>query len=135
MTMMQAPDHLQSQIATEVEELELEISQAQEMKGRGEAVKRLLDHTDFNAVVMEYWFKDEAVRLAHLVSDPQLTDHQRACVQRDIEAIGGFRRFLQTTEMFGFQAAQSLQEHEEALAEARAAQSTIVAGGETEDDA
>lgn len=135
MTMMNAPDNLSAQIANEVEELELEISQAQEMKGRGDAVKRLLDNVDFKAVVLDHWFKDEVVRLGHLVSDPQLTEQQRACVQRDLEAIGGFRRYLQTLEMFGFQAAQSLEEHEEALAEARAAQITIIAGGDVEDGA
>jgi hypothetical protein len=120
-------------IDSEIEEMELEISKAQEMKELGEAARRLIDNTDFNKLVMETFFKEEVIRLGHLVSSPNLTPDQRDNVRRDLEGVGVFQRFLNGIEILGNTAAQALEEYQEELAEARASQVTIAAGGDAEE--
>lgn len=60
-----------------------------------DSLNRLKGNRDFRKLVLEGYFKDEAVRLVHLKADPAMaTPDRQASVVREIDAIGSFRGYL-----------------------------------------
>lgn len=61
----------------------------------GEAVARLMSNKDFKKIILQGYFKDEAVRLVHLKADPamQSEESQRSIVLQ-MDAIGSFHQYL-----------------------------------------
>lgn len=103
-----------------VQEIELSIEQAKEFVERGKALERLRANPDFQAIVLKGYFENEAIRLVHLKSDPNVQGaEQQAAINKDIDAIGAFQWYLRVTQMQAQQAAVAIADGEEALDEIR----------------
>ena len=105
-----------------IQEIELNIKEAQKMVDLGAAVQRLATNRDFKKVVMEMYFEKEAVRLVHSKSLPAMqTPEHQASILRDIDAIGSFYQFLRTLEIQAEMARRAVEDgetlREEILAE------------------
>jgi hypothetical protein len=82
---------------------------------------------------MEGFLKEEATRLALLVSDPALNPDARESVMRDINGLGAFNRYLSMLIQIGFQAERAIEENEETLEDLRQESAHMIAdedGGE-----
>jgi uncharacterized protein with PhoU and TrkA domain len=79
----------------ELQHIELTEQEAKATIELSKALDRLSNNRDFKKVVLEGYFKDEAVRLVLTKANPACSDEsiQKAIV-RDIDAIGSFRQYL-----------------------------------------
>lgn len=96
----------------DIHEIELSIEAAKEMVARGELAVKLANNSAFKKLVLDGYFVDEAARLVHLFSDPNLNDEQRAMVERDLIGIGAFKRYLQTVRQIGQMAEREISDAE-----------------------
>jgi len=80
-----------------IQDIELNIKQAQMLVDTGNALERLRNNRDFNRIIETGYFKEEAVRLVHLKSDPsmQTTEYQESIV-RQMDAIGALIQYFNT---------------------------------------
>lgn len=87
----------------QVQEIELNIKQARKKVDLGESLERLKSNRDFKRLVLDGYFKSEAIRLVHLKSDPSMqTAERQAAILSDINAIGSFSQYLAVvTQMAG----------------------------------
>lgn len=84
----------------------------------GNSVERLRSNRDFNKVIVEGYLKQEALRLVHAKSDPNMQDpDKQAAIVRDIDAIGTLYQFLSLAERQGDMAKAQLDSIEEARSE------------------
>ena len=105
----------------DIREIEVSIEEAKKIAKRAERVRRLEKNPDFKALILEGYFTEEAARLAHLVTDPQVIQGGHLdFVQNDLKGIGALKRFLTATLQLGDIAAQEVKEYQEALEEIRA---------------
>lgn len=104
----------------EIQELELSIEAAREIVERGNMAARLAHHPDFKKIVMDGFFRDEAARLVHLLSDPNLPEKDRAHVQNAINGVGYLKRYLHSLVQMGVVAEKEIAQGEETLEEIRA---------------
>lgn len=76
-----------------VQAIEENIRQAKLIAGKGEALERLRQNRDFKAVILDGYFKEEAIRLVHLKADPsmQSPDMQKSIVAQ-MDAIGSLNQ-------------------------------------------
>lgn len=106
---------------SDIEEIEVTIDEAKKIAKRAERVRRLEKNADFRALVLEGYFTEEAARLAHLVTDPQVIQGGHLeFVQNDLKGIGAFKRYLTATLQLGDIAAQTISDAERELELARA---------------
>ena len=94
----------------DIHEVEMSIAAAKEMVERGEMAAKLADNPAFKKIVLDGYFVDEAARLAHLYSDPNMSAEQRGMIKRDLAGIGGFKRYLQTLVRMGQMADDEIRE-------------------------
>jgi len=97
-----------------IEEIELNIKEAKKMVDLGKALDRLHSNRDFKKVIGEGFFKDEAVRLVHLKSDPsmQSEEHQEA-VAKQMDSIGGLVHYFRTVAHRAMLAEKAIEADEE----------------------
>ena len=78
-----------------VEAIERSIKQARVAVEESNALERLRNNKDFKKVILDNYFKEEAVRLVHLKADPsmQSVDSQKSIVAQ-MDAIGAVSQFL-----------------------------------------
>ena len=105
-----------------IQEIELNIKEAQKMVDLGAAVQRLATNRDFKKVVMEMYFEKEAVRLVHLKAAPSMQGkEQQDSIVKEMDAIGSFYQFLRTLEIQAEMARRAVEDgetlREEILAE------------------
>jgi len=97
-----------------IQEIELNIKEAQRMVDLGAAVTRLTNNRDFKKVVMEMYFEKEAIRLVHLKASPHMQEPARqAAIIKDMDAIGAFYQFLRTLEMQAEMAKRAVEDSEQ----------------------
>ena len=105
---------------SEIAALEYQLDGYRKQIERGQAVARLMANRDFKKIILEGYFKDEAVRLVHLKQAPDFqTDDKQRNILRDIDSIGTFRNYLNLVEYFAGQASQAIGVTESVLEEAR----------------
>jgi len=107
---------------SEIKEIEMSIDAAKEIVERGERAMRLSQNPDFKKVVMDGYFVDEAARLVHLYSDPNISEEIRGHVHRDLLGIGAMKRHLSTLVQMGVFAKNEINESREVLDEIRASE-------------
>jgi len=75
----------------------------------GSAVARLADNRDFKTVMINGYFRDEAVRLVHLKADPsmQSAESQRSILSQ-MDSIGAMSLFLAIAVKMGGMAGQQV---------------------------
>ena len=108
-------------------QLELSIEQAKANIELGRSIERLYKNKDFKKVVLEGYFKDEAIRLVMSKSNPQLLRDspvmKAADIQADLDrmifAIGSLQQYLFTCSMIAQQSEKAIQDDEQALEELR----------------
>jgi len=83
----------------QIQEIEQSIQGARITVELGNALARLHSNRDFKKVVLDGYFRDEAVRLVHLLSDPNMqTPDKQATILSDIRSIGALGSFFKTLE-------------------------------------
>lgn len=109
------------------EEAEIELTLEQYEEGKkylnqikevGDAARRLPKNEDFNALVMEGYFTNEAHRLADLITSGKLNEKTLKDCQRQLVSIGDFRLYLKNMLDQADMADQELEMLEEARDEA-----------------
>lgn len=110
----------QHEIEQEIAQVELTKKQAEQIVEMGKKARDLADNPLFKELILDGYFMNEAARLVHLSSDPMLSDKQREDVNRDIQGVGGLKRYLRTLTMMADNAASELENSIETLAELRA---------------
>ena len=105
----------------EIEAVEREIAQAKVTVQFGAAVEKLKANAEFKKVVLDGYFRDEAVRLVHLKGDPAMqTEESQDSIVKAIDAIAGFSGYLNTALAMARMAEKSLESNEEVLTELQA---------------
>jgi hypothetical protein len=107
---------------TTTQEIELEITQAQELVRLGEALERLYANADFQAIIGKGYFQDEAIRLVHLKGDPtpsNQTPEMQASIVKEIDAIASLAWYFRKVLAQAQGAREAIQESEEFLEEIR----------------
>ena len=96
--------------STVLQDIEANIKNSKELIDLGASVERLKSHRDFKKVIIDGYFKDEAVRLVHLKADPNMqTPDRQASIIRDMDAIGAFASYLNITLVMADRAAQAIE--------------------------
>lgn len=105
-----------------VKQIEVTIEQCKEVVERGKSLERLLEHPDFNSLIMKGYMERESHRLTLLLADPACeTAQARENVVRDLSAIAQLNAFFRTVRTAAEVAHRSLVEHQELLQEELAA--------------
>jgi hypothetical protein len=81
----------------QLQEIDINIKQAQKIVEQGNALERLRNNVDFKRVISEGYFEQEAVRLVHLKSDPNMqSDERQKSILAQMDAIGSLNQYFQT---------------------------------------
>lgn len=97
-----------------VQAIEENIRQAKLIAGKGEALERLRQNRDFKAVILDGYFKEEAIRLVHLKADPsmQSPDMQKSIIAQ-MDAIGSLNQYFTAVVQQGSIALKAISADEE----------------------
>lgn len=114
-------------MSEQIKQLELSIEEAKEMIALGDAIEKLYKNTYFKKVILEGYFKDEAIRLVMAKSNPMLLQGNAVMksddIQRDLDrgifGIGFLQQYLFTRLKFAEQAKKALSDSELMLEELR----------------
>jgi tRNA A58 N-methylase Trm61 len=96
----------------DIEEVEIDIEHARKAIKKMEALDRLYKSKDFQDVVVEGYFKEEASRLVLLKGDLNIPDESIAHCDKMINGIGCLRGYFQMVNHFGDQAKQAMDDFE-----------------------
>lgn len=81
--------------SVELQAIEQNIKQSQKTVELGDAYARLLSNRDFKKIVLEGYFEQEAIRLVHLKSDPNMQSAEsQKSIATQMDSIGNFKQFL-----------------------------------------
>lgn len=96
--------------------IELNVANARNQKDLAVSLERLYSNKDFQAVVTNGYFREEAVRLvlARGAANLQTPEHQ-AKLQAEIDAVSRFSSYLDTINFFGQQAVKAIEDGEAEL--------------------
>jgi hypothetical protein len=104
----------------QIHEIEINMEQAKSFIGMGEALDKLHKNRDFKKIIVEGYFKEEAIRLVNLKSEPAMqSPEKQASIIRDIDAIGSLRSYFGKLYMQADQAIEAVKAGEEAIEEIR----------------
>jgi hypothetical protein len=99
-----------------VEEIQLNIDQARGVVALGESLDRLFQNPDFREVIVEGYFRDEAVRLVELKAAPQMAKPQyQEPILKAIDAIGALQQHFNKIRLMADQARQAIEDSEQEL--------------------
>ena len=99
--------------SAELQRLEENIKQAQKMVDLGNALERLKSNRDFKKVVQEGYFEQEAIRLVHALSDPNMQNPEaQQSIHKQMISIGGFSDYLNTLTALSGMARRSVESDE-----------------------
>jgi hypothetical protein len=96
-----------------IKQLEQNIENGKKLIELNNALQRLAENRDFKKVILENYFKDEAVRLVHLKGSPamQAEAHQKSIVG-SMDAISALFQYFTTIEQQAHLAKRSIEEDE-----------------------
>lgn len=95
--------------STELQQLERSIKQTQKLVDLGDALERLRNNRDFKKIVIEGYFEQEAIRLVHLMSDPNMQSvESQQSIHNQMIAVGVFRDYLNTIDIQAQMAGRAL---------------------------
>lgn len=109
-----------SELQKQIQEVEVSIEEARKTVAFGEAIRRLEANKDFQKVVHEGYYKEEASRLALFSASPAIDDKTRADALRSVQAIGEFHGYLRSQLMLAEQMEYAIEQSSETLDELRA---------------
>lgn len=110
-----------SDLQRDIEEQELTIKEGKLLIAKRDRVIKLSQNKDFQEVIENLYMEGEAVRLAHLSSDPVVMNNPELSrsVQTDLMSLGALRRFLSTTIIMGNTAEHAMMNDQETLDQLR----------------
>lgn len=104
----------------QIAEIEVSMEEAKEAVELGKALDRLNNHPDFKLIIRDGYLRDEAVRLVHLKSDPNMQgENQQRHVDRDIMGIGALLNYFRKIQHISMQANSLVEQCEQAIEELR----------------
>ena len=99
-----------------VREIQVSIEEARETVALNDALERLNQNADFRKVILDDYFKDNAIRLVELKAAPQAQAEQvQANIMRDIDAIGALKQHFNMLRVMAEQAKASIDDSQETL--------------------
>ena len=107
-------------VNSDIQQLEMSITQAKAIAERGHRVLELINNPIFKEIVDDGYLLKEAARLAHLMSDSGLSPAIRADVERSLTGPGSFKQYLMTIIRQGQMAEEAIGEAQEELVDALA---------------
>jgi len=113
-----------------ISQIEDSIEYAKRRIARSEKVLKLYDDPIFNEIVVKNYFEQEAIRMVSLYGSGSGSEEQLRDLEKDMHAIGAFRRYLSQIVQEGRQAQSDLVMNQEALEEELAIQAEARANGE-----
>lgn len=97
----------------DVQQIQISIDTAKKTVKNSDALNRLYKNRDFLHLIEEFLFKQEPVRLVHLLNDPsQQTETARAKILKEMDMIAGFADFLRNVDRFGTEFREKVAEFE-----------------------
>ncbi len=101
-----------------IQAIERNMKKAREVLEFSAALERLRGSRDFKKVVLEGYFEQEAIRLVHLKSDPNMqTPTIQQSIAGQIDAIGQLSQFFSTALQKSAMASRQLQADQEMIEE------------------
>ncbi|GEK52354.1 hypothetical protein [Vreelandella venusta] len=98
-----------------IEEINININAAKKFVARGKSLQRLLKNRDFKDLINEGYFKDEAVRLVHLRSNPDFADDaSRKMIETSMDGIASLLQYCRTVEHNAMLAEKAIEADEQA---------------------
>ena len=103
---------------TSIQEIQVDIDEAKLTIGLRDSLDRLGKNSDFDKIINNGYFKEEAYRLVHLKAAPamQAPERQDALIKA-IDAIGSLQQHFHMIYVMGEQAENALQQADQALEE------------------
>lgn len=102
----------------DIQQAELSLQEAKRLVGLKEQALRLSQNKDFQDLILNGYFVDEAARLTHLLGDAALPDHQSYVLQ-DLHGIASFKRYMSKIVQLGVIAENEITVVEQTLDELR----------------
>lgn len=97
-----------------LKELDYRIKEGKKMVELGSALERLLNNRDFKRVILEGYFREEAVRLVSAKADVACqSGASQASILKQIDAIGCVQDYLRLIQHHASQAEKEVADHEE----------------------
>jgi len=110
-----------NQIAQDIRNVEISLETAKANIALDDAVSRLYANKDFQAVILQGYFRDEAVRVVSARSNPCVYMEQNAGQAKMIEdiitSVGGLQQYFITTKLLADQSRQAMVADEETHSE------------------
>ena len=103
---------------SEIDQVEATLEHAEAALALGEKMQKLAANKDFQDIIINGYFKDEAARLTGLLGDPQFKDSQDE-IMKDLHAISSFQRYCRQIIRNGEMAQKSIIDCKAALDELR----------------
>ena len=97
-------------IEQDLKELELSIEHATKAIDQMKALDRLYHNKDFQSIIVDGYFKDEASRLVLLKGDVNIEPESEAHCDKMINGIGCLRAYFQIVNHFGTAAQAAIEE-------------------------
>jgi len=113
-------NHQEASIEDQQKQVVVSIDQAEKIIELRDQITKLSKNKLFKTVVLDGYFKEEAIRLTSIYNSPNLSAEDNAKVLKDLEAIGSLRRYFQTKTMLGNVAESELVSHRQTLEELNA---------------
>ena len=108
----------------DLDKIENSIAHARKVIAKGDALQRLMDNSDFKAVVLDAYLKDEPVRMVHYYGSGIGSPEEKAEIERDMHGVGALKSFFSLIMTNASQADSDLQSalaaREEYIAQAQA---------------
>lgn len=104
-------------LENDIQHIELYIEDAKKFVEAGKSVERLQKNRDFKKIIEEGYFRDEAVRLVSVKSDPSLqSPEKQEAIIKAIDAIGSLQGYIRTILQQASVATDAIAQAEEELA-------------------
>lgn len=101
-----------------IKEIEDNIKEARKTVELGHSLERLFNNRDFKKIVLEGYFRDEAIRLVHLKGDPAVQSAEsQAAIIRSMEAISELSNYFRNVRHQVMLAEKSIQSDEAMIEE------------------
>lgn len=89
-------------MSSDVQELQISIDTARKLSKDYDALERLYKNRDFIHLIENKFFKEEPVRITHLLSHPNFaSEEKRADLFKELDVIAGFVAFLRGVNQAG----------------------------------
>lgn len=98
-----------------IQEIEANIKQSKQIVELGNSLERLIHNQDFKKVIMDGYFKQEAIRLVHLKSDASMQKPEtQSSINKQMDAIGSLNQYFQVISHQASLAVKAISADEEA---------------------